>query len=90
MVDPVAEHVKVLVAAVDGGDLRGGDHGHAVLDTGAQRLVDAVHGVVVREREQLDARPRGVLHDLGGGQVTVRVQGVRLQVETGLRHGPEG
>ena len=57
---------------------------------GAQRLVHAVDGVVVGQRQQLDAGAGGVLHDLGGGQVSVRVHGVRLQVETGLRHRATG
>ncbi len=56
MVDPVAEHVQVLVGPVDGGDLGGGHHAHAVQRAGGERLVDAVDGVVVGQRQQLDAR----------------------------------
>ena len=39
-----------------------------------ERLVHPVDGVVVGERQQLDARPGGVLDHLGRRQLAVRVQ----------------
>ena len=87
MVDPVAEDVEVLVVAVDRRDLGGGHHPDAVHRTGGQGLVDPVDRVVVGQREQLHAGVRGVLHHLGGGQVTVRVERVRLQIEGRGGHG---
>ena len=81
MVDPVAEHVQVLVLAVDRGDLGGGHHPHAVERAGRQRLVHAVHGVVVGERQQPHAGLGGVLHHLGRRELAVGVQRVRLEVE---------
>ena len=56
VVDPVAEHVQVLVRAVDRRDLGGRHHAHPVDGAGGQRLVDAVDRVVVGQREQLDTR----------------------------------
>jgi hypothetical protein len=47
VVDPVAEHVQVLVLAVNSGDLRRGNHANAVHGAGGERLVDSVHRVVV-------------------------------------------
>ncbi len=69
---------------VDGGDLDGGDDAHAVALAGGDRLGDAADGVVVGQRQQLDAGVGGALHDLGGGQGAVGVGGVRLQVEAWL------
>ena len=47
VVDPVAEHVQVLVLAVDRRDLGGRDHPDAVHGPGRERLVDTVDGVVI-------------------------------------------
>jgi hypothetical protein len=47
VVDPVAEHVQVLVVAVNGRDLGGRDDPHAVHGSGGQRLVNPVDRVVV-------------------------------------------
>ena len=47
VVDPVAEHVQVLVLAVDRRDLGGRDDPDAVHGTGRERLVDTVDGVVI-------------------------------------------
>ncbi len=87
VVDPVAEHVQVLVLAVDRRDLRGRHHADAVDGAGGERLVDAVDGVVVGQGEQLDTGLRGVLHDLRSRKLPVRVDGVRLQVERRGAHG---
>ena len=47
VVDAVAEHVQVLVLAVDSRDLGGRDDPDAVHGTGRERLVDTVDGVVI-------------------------------------------
>jgi hypothetical protein len=78
VVDAVAEHVEVLVGSVDRRDLGGGHHAHAVEGPGGQGLVHARDRVVVGEREQLHARQGGVLHHLGGRQLAVGVQRMRL------------
>ena len=46
-----------------------------------ERLVDAVDGVVVGQREQLDVGSRGVLDHADDRKVAVGVERVRLQVE---------
>jgi hypothetical protein len=81
VVDPVAEQVEVLLRTVQGRDLDRRDDPHAVSAPGGQRLFDAVDGVVIGQREQLDARRRGARDDLRGRQLSVGVTGVRLQVE---------
>ena len=65
VVDPVAEHVQVLVLAVDGRDLGGRDHPDAVHGARGERLVHAVDRVVVGQREQLHPGQGGVLDHLG-------------------------
>ena len=86
VVDPVAEHVKVLVGAVDRRDLRGRHHPDAVQRSGGQRLVDTVDGVVVGQGKQLHPGESGILDHLRGRQLTVGEQGVRLQVEERAGH----
>ncbi len=84
VVDVVAEDVQFarrLPVGVDRGDLDRGNHLHAVALARAQRLGDAGDGVVVAQRQQLDAGARGALHDLGGLERAVGVRRVRLQVE---------
>ncbi len=87
VVDRVAEDVQVVVPAVERADLDGRDDRHAV-DRGGrlQRLGDAVDGVVVAEREQLDTGRVRTRDDLGRRQRSVRARGVRLQVEGGAGH----
>ena len=67
VVDAVAEDVEVLVVAVDGRQLGGGDDADRAAGRvrGRQRLGDAVDRVVVAEREQLDARGGRAGDDLG-------------------------
>ena len=78
VVDPVAEHMQVLVLAVNGRNLRGRNHPDAVHGAGCERLVHAVDRVVVGQREQLHPGQGGVLDHLGGGQLAVGMQRVRL------------
>ena len=78
VVDPVTEHVQVLVHAVDGRDLGGRDHPNAVHGARRECLIHAVDRVVVGEREQLHPGRSGVLDHLGGGQFAVGVKRVRL------------
>ena len=78
VVDPVAEHVQVLVLAVHGRDLCGRDDADSVHGAGGERLVHAVDRVVVGEREQLHTGQGGVLDHLGSGQLAVGVKRVRL------------
>ena len=65
MVDPVAEHMQVLVLPVHRRDLRGGNDADPVNRTGSERLIDPVDRVVIRERKQLHPGRRGVLDHLG-------------------------
>ena len=69
------------MAAVHRRELGGGGVAQAELAGARGRLGHAVDGVVVREREQLDARRGGALDDLRGRQRAVGVDGVGLQVE---------
>ncbi len=78
VVDPVAEHVQVLVLAIDGRDLGGRDDPHAMHGAGRECLVDAVDRVVVGQRKQLHAREGGVLDHLGSRQLAVGMKRVRL------------
>jgi hypothetical protein len=78
VVDPIAEHVQVLVVAVDGRDLGGGHHPDAVDGTRGEGLVHPVDRVVVGQREQLHTGRRGVFDHLGGRQLAVGVQRMRL------------
>jgi hypothetical protein len=78
MIDSVPEDVQVLVLTVDRLDLGGRHHADAVTGARGQRLVNAVDRVVVGQREQLDARPRGVLDDLRRRQLAVRMERMRL------------
>jgi hypothetical protein len=83
VVEVVAEDVEVLVVAVQGGELGGGDEADALGLRGFERLVDPGDRVVVGEREQLDAGVRGGADDLGGRERAVGVRRVRLEVEGG-------
>ena len=80
-IDLVAEDVQVLVLAVHARELRGGREPDPVLARGGRRLGDPGDGVVVGEREQLDARGGRARDHLGGRQRPVGVRRVRLQVE---------
>ena len=66
VVDPVAEHMQVLVLPVDRRDLGCRHDPHAMNGTGGKRLVDPIDGVVIGKREQLHARRSRVLDNLGG------------------------
>ena len=81
VVDPVPQHVQVLVVPVDRRDLGGGRDAHSVERSRGQCLVHAVHRVVVGEGEQLDARLGGVRHHVGDPEVTVGVERMGLEVE---------
>ena len=87
VVDPVAEHMQVLVLPVHRRDLRGGHDPHTVNGTGGERLIDAVDGVVIGERKQLDPGRRGVLDDLGSRKRPIRMERMGLKIEAGGRHG---
>ena len=56
MVDEVAEDVQVLALVVERGELDRRHHAEAASRARLQRLVDAVHRVMVGERQQLHAR----------------------------------
>jgi hypothetical protein len=68
VVDEVGADVEVLVRVVQGRQLRGGDDPDALPGSGGQRLVHALRGVVVGEREELDAGPGGRADDSRGRQ----------------------
>ncbi len=61
VVEPIAEEVEVLAVAVEGRELDGRNHAEAMSRARLERLVDAVHRVMVGQRQQLHAR-------LGGGR----------------------
>ena len=86
-IDPVPEDVKVLAERVDRRELDRWDEPDPVLARGGLRLGDAVDGVVVAQREQLDPRAGRRGDDPGGHQRAVGVHGVRLQVERRRGHG---
>jgi hypothetical protein len=90
MVDPVAQDVQVLVLAVDRGDLSGGRDAHAVQGARGERLVHPVHGVVIRQGQQLDPGLGGVRHHVGHLQLAVGVQRMRLQIEGRRAHRRRG
>ena len=74
MIDVVAEDVQFAPdgsVAIDGRDLDGGDDPDALLLAGGDRLGDAADGVVVGQRELLDAGGGRPLDDLGRGQGAV-------------------
>ncbi|TMK25300.1 MAG: hypothetical protein E6G62_05720 [Actinobacteria bacterium] len=67
VVDVVAEDVQFATrrcAVVDGGDLHGRNDAQSQALSGAERLGDAAHRVVVGEGEQLDPARRRALDDL--------------------------
>jgi hypothetical protein len=91
-VDPVAEHVQVLVQLVHARDL----HRRDELDAGrvgcGLRLGEAIDRVVVAERQNCHARIARRLHHPGGGQLAVREGRVRLKLDhvrpqPSVRHG---
>jgi hypothetical protein len=51
VVDAVAEHVQVLAVPVQRGELGRRDEPEALARRGRERLVDAVHRVMVRQRK---------------------------------------
>ena len=87
VVELVAEHVQVLVLAVDRRELGRGRQAHAPLRRRGQRLGHAVDGVVVGQRQQLDAAARRERDHRGGRERAVGVRRVRLEIECGCRVG---
>ena len=67
VVEQVAEQVEVLPVVVESGELDGGDHAEAASRARLERLVDAVHRVMVGERQQLHARLSRGRHHVGRG-----------------------
>ena len=65
MVEPVAEEVEVLSVVVERGELDGSDHAEAVSRARLERLVNAVHRVMVGERQHLHPRLGGGRHHVG-------------------------
>ena len=83
VVDDVAEHVQILLVAVDRRDLDSGDDTNSCVGRRVERLLDAVDRVVVAQREQFDAGLGGGRDDVAGRQCPVRVERVALEVERG-------
>ncbi len=71
VVDEVGADVEVLPGAVERGELCSRDHLDTVGLTARERLVDAVHGVMVRQRQELDPGRRRGADDAGRRQLTV-------------------
>ena len=65
MVEPVAEEVEVLPVVVERRELDGRDHAEAASRARLQRLVDAVHRVMVGQRQELHPRVGGGRDHLG-------------------------
>ena len=65
MVEPVAEEMEVLPVVVERRELDRRDHAEAVSRARLQRLVDAVHRVMVGQRQQLHPRAGGGRHHVG-------------------------
>ena len=82
-VELVAEDVQVLVLSVDARELGGGRQADAVLARGGERLGHAGDGVVVGQREQLDARGRRLRDHLRRRQRTVGLRRMGLEIEGG-------
>jgi hypothetical protein len=75
VVEAVAKDVKVLALAVQRGQLDRGDDAEVRRVRGrVERLLDAVDGVVVGEREQRDTGSRRARDDLRGWERPVRVR----------------
>jgi hypothetical protein len=56
VIDEVAEDMEVLGLLVERRELDRGDHAEAASRARLQRLVDAVHRVMVGQRQELHAR----------------------------------
>ena len=67
VVEQVAEEVEVLPIVVEGGELDGGNHAEAVSRARLERLVDAVHRVMVGQRQQPHSRLGGRRHHVSRG-----------------------
>jgi hypothetical protein len=67
VVEQVAEEVEVLPVVVERGELDGGNHAEAVSRARLERLVDAVHRVMVGQRQQPHARFGGRRHHVSRG-----------------------
>ena len=61
-------------------DLYPGDELHACVTSGGSRLIQAVHGVVVGDGDELRAERRDVRDGLGGGKSAVGRGGVEVQI----------
>ncbi len=80
VVDPVPQHVQVLVIGVDGRYLGRRQQREAASTSRRERLVDAIDGVVVAQREELDACGRGQFHDRCRLELAVGMARVGLEV----------
>ena len=65
VVEPVAEEVEVLPVVVERRELDRRDHAEAASRARLQRLVDAVHRVMVGQRQELHPRVGGGRDHLG-------------------------
>ncbi len=81
VVDQVAQHVQVLLAAVDRGDLHRGNQPHAEAGGRLGGGLHPVDAVVVAQRQQLDAGLGGGGDHLPWLERAVGVQRVALQIE---------
>jgi hypothetical protein len=63
VIDEVAEDVQVVPVGIERGELHRGDDAETASQARLQRLVDAVHRVMVGQRQQLDARVGRRRHD---------------------------
>jgi hypothetical protein len=73
MVEQVAQKVDVLEGAVGDGEFQRGEHFYPRGGAGGERLVDALHGVVVGECDRLKAKSLGHGHQFGRGAHAVGV-----------------
>ena len=81
VVDQVPQHVQVLLIAVHRGDLDRGHRPQSVLGRRFERLLHAIHGVVIAQSQELDPGAGGGRHHVLGGQRAIRVNRVALKVK---------
>ena len=81
-VQPVAENVQRAGAFIDGGaDFNAGDAGHAARAAGGQKILNAVHRIVVGQGHRAQAGLPPEFNQAFGRLGAVRVRGVDVQID---------
>ena len=79
-----AQNVQLLIIAVV--HLHAGHHRQALPPSGGERLLHAVHAVMVGHGQQRDPRFARAAHELGRGQIAVGIIAVCMQVHSLPQH----